>query len=75
MNLCLGIHIPRKFRIKCQECHEQIKIFSSLFTFPINVSLFTATEQQFDIDALNNSLEKVYNWLATNKLSLNIEKN
>ena len=37
-------------------------------------TLFSATDQQFDINALNNSLEEVYNWLATNKLSLNIDK-
>ena len=37
-------------------------------------TLFSATDQQFDTNALNNSLEEVYNWLATNELSLNIDK-
>ena len=37
-------------------------------------TLFSATDQQFDINALNNSLEEVYNRLATNKLSLNVDK-
>ena len=37
-------------------------------------TLFSATNQQFDIDALHNSVEKVYKWLATNKLYLNLHK-
>ena len=35
---------------------------------------FFATNQQFDIDALNNNLEKVHSWLGTNKLSLDIDE-